>query len=568
MTQLTSEAGAATQLHDLFERHHQFRMESNPEFATYEGDHRFNDRLSDLSDAAEAARTAQVRSFRSELDHISREVLSQEDLLNYEMFQLILDEQIESESFKMHYQPLNQMTGYHLGLPHLIDIQPLTTPEQFPAYFARLRAFPRQVEDVVENLGKGIASGRVQPRHVIAQVLPQIESLMSGRAEDSVFYLPLAQNMELAEAERTRLGHELAQVIDESVKPGYQRLYDYVDSTYLPACRESDGLWDLPDGDAFYKFCIKSYTAPGLTADEIHELGLKEVARIEAEKELIKRKIGFSGTIREFNEHLRNSPEFYFSSREELWQTYEAVMAEAYEKTPALFRRMPKAPCVLKEVEHYKAKSAPQAYYMPAPEDGSRPGYYYINTYDLPSRPRFAVTALTLHEAIPGHHLQLALAQELEGLPYFRRRMEVTAYLEGWGLYSEFLGHQMNMYQDPYQHYGALAFEIWRACRLVVDTGLHAKRWTRQQAIDFMKAHMANSEHDITAEVDRYMIMPGQALSYKVGELKIKELRSRAEQQLGERFDLPEFHDVVIRNGAVPLAVLEDQVDRWLVTAG
>lgn len=568
MSQLTSQPETATQLHQLFERHHQFRMEIAPEFATYEGDHRFNDRLSDVSDAAEKKRHQQLEGFRKELDGIAREALSVEDKLNYDMFQLLLDEQLESDRFFMHFMPLNQMTGYHLSLPQLIDFQPLKSADQFPNYFARLRAFPAQVEDVIANLSKGISTGRVQPRHVIEQVVPQIESLIAGKAEDNVFYLPLAQNMELSEDERSRIGRELAEVIDSSIKPAYQRLLDFVKDPYLNACRDTDGLWALPDGEAFYNFCVRYFTTTNLSADEVHELGLREIARIHDAKEKLKDSLGFEGTVKEFNHHLRTSPEFYFQTRDELWNTYESVMAECTEKSKSLFHRMPKAPCVLKEVEAYKSKSSPQAYYMPAPEDGSRPGFYYINTYDLPSRPKYAVTALTLHEAVPGHHLQLALAQELENMPYFRRRMEVTAYLEGWGLYAEFLGYQLNMYQDPYQLYGALSFETWRACRLVVDTGLHAKKWTRQQAIDFMKEHMANSEHDIAAEVDRYIIMPGQALSYKVGELKIKELRARAEQQLGDRFDIRDFHDVVIRNGAVPLAVLEDQVDKWLVTAG
>ncbi len=557
-----------SQLHELFERHHQFRMQSHPEHATYEGDQRYNDQLTDLSAAAEAARTEQYQAFRRELDGIDRTSLSEDDQLNYDMFQLLLDESIEAARFMTHQMPINQMTGFQLDLPQLIDIQPLKTAEQFPAYFSRLRGFSKQIHDVIENMRDGIKSGRVQPRHVIEQVLPQIDNLLEGSAEDSVFYIPLTQNVELNEADRSQLATELAQVIDHDVKPHYQSLKEFISSEYLPACRETDGLWALPDGEDFYRYCIKIFTAPGLEADEIHEIGLKEVARIEAEKTLLKNKVGFTGTVQEFNHHLRTSPEFHFPSRDALWAEYERVMAEAYEKTPALFHNMPKAPCVLKEVEAYKAKSAPQAYYMPAPEDNSRPGYYYLNTYDLPSRPTYAVTALTLHEAIPGHHLQLALAQELEGLPYFRRRLHITSYLEGWGLYSEFLGHQMNMYRDPYQHYGALSFEMWRACRLVVDTGLHHKRWTRQQAIDFMKAHMSNSEHDIAAEVDRYIIMPGQALSYKIGELKIKELRQRSEQQLGGRFDIRDFHDVVIRNGAVPLAVLENQIEKWLVKAG
>lgn len=552
------------QLHDLFDRHFKFNMQSQPEMATFEGIKGYDHLLSDYSDEAHQAAVKQYKAFRQELNQIDPAQLNTVDQLNHEMFALTLDEAIESAEFNAHYQPINQMTGYHLSLPQLIDIQPLQTADQFPAYFSRLKAFPQQVADVIDNMKKGIEIKLVQPRHVIEQVLPQIQNLLAGSAQDNVMYLPIANHQGLSADDKEKLGAELAQVIDTDVKPAYVRLHDFIKETYLPACRETFGLWDLPKGEAYYQFCIKSYTTPELTASEIHSIGLAEVERIQLEKQKLIDHLGYEGSVEEFDHYLRTSPEFVFESTEALWAEYERVMAEGTEKTKALFHRMPKAPCVLKAVEDYKSKSAPQAYYMPAPEDGSRPGYYYINTYDLPSRPKYAVTALTLHEAIPGHHLQLALAQEIENLPFFRRRLLITSYVEGWGLYAEYLGYQMDMYQDPYQHYGALSFEMWRACRLVVDTGLHAMHWTRQQAIDFMKRHMSNSEHDIAAEVDRYMILPGQALSYKIGELKIKQLRKLSEDTLGDKFDLRDFHDVVIRNGAVPLAVLEEQVHHYL----
>lgn len=553
----------ARQMHDLFERHHQFRMQTHPEFATYEGDSRYNDRLSDLSEAAYLAQLKILKGFQQELQALPKAQLSSEDQLNHDMFALMLRQSIEEYRFCPWEMPLNQMTGYQLSLPQLIDFQPLNHAQDYEAYFQRLRGFKQQVQDVIQNLKTGMQHGRVQPKHVIEQVLPQLEQLMSGQAEDSVWMLPLHKTQLEAPA-KERLGAELSQIISQVIQPAYQQLHTFVRTQYLPACRDSVGVWDLPDGEAFYKYLIEMYTEPGRSADEIHEIGLQEVARIHQEKSALKDQLGFVGSVADFNQHLRSQSAFYFQTEAELWQAYEQIMAEAYAKTPALFHQMPEVPCVLKAVEDYKSKSAPQAYYMPAPEDGSRPGYYYINTYDLPSRPRYAVTALTLHEAIPGHHLQIALAQSLRELPYFRRKMHVTAYIEGWGLYAEYLGYEMNMYQDPYQHYGALAFEMWRACRLVVDTGLHAKKWSRQQAIDFMKRHMANSEHDIAAEVDRYMILPGQALSYKIGELKIKALRRQAEAKLGKQFDLRDFHDVVLRNGSVPLAVLSEQVSHWL----
>lgn len=558
---------SAQTLHDLFDRHHQYLRKNAPEFATYEGDHRYNDRLSDLSARAAAENIAQFERFRGELLQIEKSDLTPQDQLNYDMFLLLLEQTLDAAPFHEYEMALNQMTGYHLELPQLIDFQPLETEAQYQDYFSRLEGFPQQVSDVIANLESGMAHGRTTPKHLMSQVLPQIQSLVSGEAVDSVFYIPLKQNESFSEAVKSKLHERLVTLIDTLIKPTYQRLHDFVAETYLPACRETFGVYDLPDGDAYYRYCIKLYTTPELSADDIHEMGLKEVQRIAQAKTDLKVKLGFEGSTQAFNHHLRTSPEFTFDSVEALWQKYEAVMAEAYEKTPALFHQMPQSPCILKPVEDYKAKSAPQAYYMPAPEDGSRPGAYYLNTHDLPSRPSYAVTALTLHEAIPGHHLQIALAQELEGLPYFRRNMHVTAYIEGWGLYSEYLGYDMDMYTDPYQEYGALSFEMWRACRLVVDTGLHAKQWTRQQAIEFMQQHMANSEADITSEVDRYMILPGQALSYKVGEIKIKQLRQRAEETLGDRFDIRDFHDVVIRNGSVPLEVLENEVNTWLAEA-
>ncbi len=556
-----------TELHELFERHHQYRRQRNPEYATYEGDFRYNDLLTDMSAAAEAAEEKQLRAFKQELDAIAPASLSKTDQLNHEMFGMLLDEGIDGFRFKFWQMPINQMTGFQLSLPQLIDFQPLKTPDQYPDYCKRLKAFSKQIDDVIDNLKLGMAEKRVQPGYVIEQVLPQILSLIAGEATDSVFYLPITQNTDFTPGEKEKLGQGLAQVIDSAIKPAYQKLHDFLKETYLPACRETTGIWDLPDGEAMYQYFIKMYTTPDLDADTIHEMGLAEVERIHNEKEKLKKELGFTGDVEAFNRHLRTHSDFIFESPEALWESYQGVMAEAYEKVPALFKRMPNAPCVMKAVEDYKAKTAPQAYYMPAPEDGSRPGYYYLNTFDLPTRPTYAVTALTLHEAIPGHHLQIALAQELTELPYFRRNMHVTAYIEGWGLYSEYLGYEMDMYTDPYQHYGALSFEMWRACRLVVDTGIHAKRWTREQANQFMQKQMANSDHDIASEVDRYTILPGQALSYKVGEIKIKQLRAAAEKQLGERFDIKEFHDVVLRNGSVPLAVLEEEVDQWVAQA-
>lgn len=555
----------ATELHQLFERHHEFRRRHFPEWATYDGDHRFDDQLTDLSAAAFAERDQANRAFLKELQALDRVALNPEDQLNYDLFALMLDQDIQAYRFGAYHLAIDQQEGMHLGFPQLIEIQPLETYEHYERYFARLRGFKQQVEDTIANLSAGIHKGIVHPSAIIGLTLGQINDILALKTEEMPFYMPFAQGADkLSEVAQAKVGELIVKIIEQDVRPAYQRLHDFIADVYAPAAHPHAGVWAFPEGEAHYQFLIERYTRPGLTADHIHEMGLQEVARITAEIENLKAQVGFSGSIQEFFAFLRDDPRFYYTDGVQMVADYQKLMDQAYAELPKLFSRLPKAACELKEIEAYRAPSAPQAYYYPPPLSGSRPGYYYINTYDLPSRPIYSMTALTLHEAVPGHHLQLALAQEIENVPQFRYHLDATAFIEGWALYTESLGHEMGMYTDPYQHYGALSFEIWRACRLVVDTGLHAKRWTREQAIAYMRAHTSNSELDIASEVDRYMVLPGQALSYKVGELLIQSLRREAQAQLGEAFDIKAFHEVVLGNGSVPLAVLEQQVRAWM----
>ncbi|MDQ3193768.1 MAG: DUF885 domain-containing protein, partial [Bacteroidota bacterium] len=343
-------------------------------------------------------------------------------------------------------------------------------------------------------------------------------------------------------------------------------LYDFVKKEYIPACRKEAGVWSLPDGKERYRRAIKNYTTLDYNADEIHNLGLSEVNRILVKMEEVKNKIGFTGTLEEFNNYIKNDPKFYYTNKEDLINGFREILKRVDTTLPSLFGRLPVAKYDLREMEEFRAPSAPAAYYYSAPEDRSRPGYFYVNTYDLSARPKYTMTSLAMHEAVPGHHLQISIAQELKNLPKFRRELGVTSFVEGWGLYSESLGYESGMYDDLYQMYGALTFEIWRACRLVVDTGIHDEKWTREQAYDFMRKYTPTSDKDIQSEIDRYISWPGQALAYKIGELKIKELRKKAETTLGDKFDIKKFHDTVLENGAIPLPLLEKKVNEWINT--
>ena len=404
------------------------------------------------------------------------------------------------------------------------------------------------------------------PKFIMEQTLPQIQGIISKDPGESVFWEAMSKGRDLSDEQRESLSNELREIISQDLNPAFQKLYDFVKNDYLPACRSEAGIWALPDGKDRYNLIVKYYTTLDLTFDEVHETGLKEVNRILGEMEKIKDSLGFSGSVQEFNEYIKHEPGMFYSDKDSLMNGFRSILRKMDSKLPGLFGNLPEAPYDLKEMEEFRAKSAPAAYYYSAPEDRSRPAYFYVNTYDLPSRPKYTMTALALHEAVPGHHLQIAVAQELKDLPKFRRDGGYTSFVEGWALYAESLGYEAGMYDDLYQLYGALIFEMWRACRLVIDTGIHGKQWTREQALDYMKKYTANSDLDIASEIDRYVAWPGQALAYKTGEMKIKQIRKKAEDSLGEKFDIKEFHDQLLKNGALPLPLLEAGMDKWIRT--
>lgn len=554
------------QLLSLFKKYDEYNLRSSPESATYDGDHRYDDKLSDYSEEANIASYDTVRSFLSELTGIDYNSLSYDNKLNYDLFKSSLEQSLEGEKYKWYYTPMTQQWGIHISFPQLIYVQPTSTFEEYQKYFKRLRGFEKQIDDNISNMRKGMSAGYMPPVFIMEQTLPQMEKVMNVEPDKSIFYSVLANENKLSPEEKEAVSKELKDIIQNNINTSYKKLYDFVKNEYLPKCRTDAGIWSMPDGKERYENSIKYYTTLNYTADEIHNLGLKEIERIRAEMEKVKDETGFKGTLDEFNHFLKTDSQFYYTNKEDLMNGFREILKKVDTKLPALFGRLPDAKYDLREMEEFRAASAPQAYYYSAPEDRSRPGYFYVNTYNLPARPKYTMTSLAMHEAVPGHHLQISIAQELKNLPKFRRELRVTSFVEGWGLYSESLGYESGLYDDLYQLYGALTFEIWRACRLVVDTGIHDEKWTREQAYEFMKKYTPTSDADIQSEIDRYISWPGQALAYKIGELKIKELRKKAEEKLGDRFDIKSFHDTVLKNGAIPLPLLEKVVNEWIAS--
>lgn len=556
---------AENELQLLFQQQHEFKRRAYPEWATYDGDHRFDDRLTDLSGEAEAMRQQKNKSFLKQAEAISPDLLSPESQLNQRLFQNMLREEIDFHSLGLHLWAIDQQEGMHLKFPQLVGIQPLESYAQFEQYFSRLRSFEKQVEDTVANLREGLQQGLTLPRSVVLQSLQQMQALASSPLEEMPLFLPVREHEAGLPAElRERVEEMARKIICERVQPAYARLHDFVLQHYLPACRAGDGLCSLAQGEALYAYWVRRHTHTDLSPRAIHDLGQQEVERLLKSLGPLTAELQLPHKLPELQAHLRNCPDYYYTLSEALMQDYQQMLDQAQNSLQQCFEILPESPCVLKAIEAWRAEAAPQAYYYPPPQDLSRPGIFYVNTSNLPDRPRFSMMALTLHEAVPGHHLQLARALELKGLPSFRYHLESTSFVEGWALYAEALGAEMGLYQDPLQQLGALAFELWRACRLVVDTGLHALGWSREQAVQYFRAHTLQSEADIQSEIDRYIALPGQALAYKVGELRLRELRQQAEAQLGDAFDLKAFHEVLLSGGSLPLEEVTRRVQQWL----
>jgi uncharacterized protein (DUF885 family) len=566
MTPERAEGGqASAKFQELLREAWEFRLRENPLLATDVGDHRFDDRLPSVGLADEERRRTAHETFLRRWREIPRSELEPEERIDYDIFGLLEKNRLEEFRFHTYLMPITNRSGFHVSFPQLHERVPLRTVRDYENYISRLRGFLTYARQHIEKMREGIRLGYVLPRVVLQGIDEAVAPHIVEEARQSRLYAPFEDFPEtIPEGERQRLAREGAQAIMESVVPGYREFLEFLRNEYIPAAREEISASALPDGRAFYAYRVRRFTTLDLTPEEVHEMGLAEVRRIRQEMEAIIREVGFQGSFREFLEFLRTDDRFYVDTPDQLLKEVAYVLKRMDGELPRLFGRLPRIPYGIKAVPDYIAPRTTTAYYEGPPGDGSRAGFYYVNTYDLKSRPLYEIEALSLHEAVPGHHLQIALQQELEHLPMFRRFSGFTAFSEGWALYAERLGLEVGFYEDPYSNFGRLTYEMWRACRLVVDTGIHAMGWSRQQAIDFMAENTALTLHNIETEVDRYISWPGQALAYKIGEMKIRELRRRAQEALGERFDVRAFHDVVLGSGAVPLSVLEENVTRWI----
>ena len=559
-----SAAGRTRALDALFAEMWQDRLKHAPEFASSIGDLRYNDQLDDASAAAYNDRLGRDRDYLTRLAAIDASGLSEQlQLSKTLMVEELVEEQAEA-AFKPWEMPVDQFNGVQVGLPQLVSVLRFTTVKDYEDYVARLNQVPRVFTQVTDNMEAGIADKRVPPKYLLEKVLVQTNTLANAKAEDSPFARPLKSfPAAIAADDQARLRAAVLDAIEKQVKPAYARFARFLQSTYIPAGRTEPGAWSLPDGDAYYAFRVKRSTTTDLTPDQIHQIGLDEVARDEAEMLAIAKKLGYAD-VAALRAAVAADPKQHPASREALLDVYRHDLDQMKLKLPRYFGRLPRAPLEVEAVPDYLEKDQAPAYYSAGTPDGSRPGRIYINTYDFAHRSLANVESIAYHEGLPGHHLQISISRELTGLPEFRKYLRYTAYTEGWGLYSERLGKDMGFYQDPYSDYGRLETDIFRALRLVVDTGVHAKHWTRQQMIDYFHAHTGLDEATVQSETDRYVAWPAQALGYKMGQLKLLELRARAQQTLGPGFDYRAFHDLVLDSGPLPLDVLSDRVSTWI----
>jgi len=563
--QAAAAKGPSAQLAKLFADSWEFALTEDPLFATSFGDHRFDDRLPRETLADQARRSAADKAFLARLVAIPRDKLSAEDKINYDIFARIKRDAIAEFEFQSYLMPLTNRSGFHISFPELpLDLQ-LNNVKDYEHYIARLKAFAQYVDDHIELMREGVKQGMTLPQIAMVDYDKAITPHIVADPTTSLLYAPARKFPEgVPEAERARLTTEIREAVAESIVPGYRKLLSFMAEEYAPKCREQIGCSALPKGRELYRHRVRHFTTLDIDPQQVHDTGLAEVKRIRAEMDQIIMQVDFKGDFPAFVEFLRNDPQFYATTPEQLLKETSLVLKKIDGELPKLFGKLPRTPYGVREVPDFIAPRTTTAYYSPPAGDGSRAGFYYVNTYNLKSRPLFEIEALSLHEAVPGHHLQIALAQEMTGLPPFRRFAGFTAFVEGWGLYSERLGLEVGFYEDPYRNFGRLSYEMWRACRLVVDTGMHYLGWSRQQAIDFMAANTALSLHNITAEVDRYISWPGQATAYKMGELRIRHLRKLAEEELKEKFDVRAFHDAVLASGAIPLDLLEENVKAYI----
>jgi uncharacterized protein (DUF885 family) len=561
----TPTSDARARLHVLLHEAWEYELREDPLFATSVGDHRYDDRMPSILLADLARRTETRRRFLERSHRIDTRALDATDRDSLALFQWQTTEAIRDFELHRHRFPLNADSGFHMDLGQLPSQCRLDTTGDYESYLARLRAIPSFFQENTDLLKEALAAGWTIPREVLSGYEKTIEAHVVDAPAKSRFFAPFESFPPgVPEADRARLKAAGERAIRESIVPAYAELLEFMTREYIPNARQTVGASAMPGGAEYYAYLVRHFTTLDRTPEEIHAVGLEEVRRIRSEMERVIRRTGFSGTFAEFLQFLRTNPRFYAKTPEELLSKASRLAKTIDSRLPSFFGRLPRLPYTVEPVPAEMAPKYTGGRYVPASPGGKKAGTYWVNTYDLPSRPLYILPSLTLHEAVPGHHLQISLAGELTDLPKFRRFVYVDAFGEGWGLYSERLGVEMGLYEDPYDDFGRLTYEMWRAARLVVDTGLHAKGWTRQQAIDYLSSHTALSLHECTTETDRYVSWPAQALAYKMGELTIRGLRAKAETALGSRFDLREFHDRVLAGGTVTMPILERRIEEWM----
>jgi uncharacterized protein (DUF885 family) len=559
---------ANRELQQFFETQWQRGLTESPENASYNGDTRYNALWTNMSLPAIAQREAADRAALETLHRFNRENLSSQDQLNYDTFEWQLNQNITRQTFREYLIPITHQGGVQTA-DGIIEILPFNTVKDYQDWLARLQALPVLIDQTIILMQEGINVGMMPPKVLMERAGKQITKQATTKTENSPFYKPFSHFPDNFSAEqKSLLSAQAKSVISNKVMPAYAKLDKFFYQDYLPKARESIAITDLPNGNQYYDFLAQYYTTTALTADEIHAIGLSEVARIRKQMEIVKNEAGFKGSLPEFFTFLRTDPQFFYSSSAQLLEAYQAMSKQIDPELVKSFHILPRLTYGVRPIPENIAPDTTTAYYQPGATDGTRAGFYYVNLYKPDVRPKWEMLALSLHEAVPGHHFQFARALELPGLPMFRRTAYFVAYGEGWGLYAEQLGYDMGLYTNPYDKFGQLTYEMWRAVRLVVDTGMHAKGWSRQQAIDYFKANAAKTDQDIVNEIDRYIGTPGQALAYKIGQLKISELRARAQKAIGPKFDLRAFNDEILSTGSVPLQTLELHMDNWIKQQG
>lgn len=559
------QAAESTRLHALFDEYYQKTVESSPEYATVLGEAGYDHLWSELThEACEKGRRLQ-RATLKKLQAIDRTHLSYDDQLNASILEWHLKNQVAWARFQNELMPLTQQHGPHLEVSFLLQIMPFETVQNYENALARLRAVPKLLQQATAMMNEGVKEGITPPKVTLEGVPESILKQLPENPEESSYFKPFAKFPEsFSEEDRARLSKEAREAIAAHVYPAMRSFHDYVVKSYLPRCRQTTGMKDLPHGRAWYRQAVRSYTTTELSPDEIHQKGLSEVRRLKGEMRKVIAETGFKGDLKAFFHFMRTDPQFTFAKREDLVEEYNRLLKIIEGKLPEIFGRLPKSPCLVQPVPEHSEKTAPGAYYLMGSPKTGRPGIFFANTYDLKARPKWETEPLALHEALPGHHMQLSIALENESIPKFRMLCDATSYIEGWGLYSEGLGKELGLYNDPYARFGGISHELFRAARLVVDTGVHYKGWSRQKAIDYFLENTCLPEHDVISEVNRYIVRPGQALAYKIGQLHILKLRQEAKMALGQRFDIRAFHDALLEQGDMPLGILDAHMHKWM----